>query len=83
MQQVEALSQGRVRLRAGTLYGALERLVREGLVTQDGEQVVAGRLRRFYVLNPAGTQALAEQTAQRRATAQVGVRRLRALGVQT
>ncbi|MGI8537342.1 MAG: PadR family transcriptional regulator [Mycobacteriales bacterium] len=82
MQDVAALSEGRVQLRAGTLYGALERLVRDGLVTQDGEQVVSGRLRRFYVLNPAGTRALAEQTSQRQATVKVAVRRLRALGVQ-
>lgn len=82
MQEVEALSDGLVRLRAGTLYAALERLVREGLVAPDGEQIVSGRLRRFYVLNPDGTRALAEQTVRRRATVQVGVRRLRALGVQ-
>lgn len=82
MQEVAALSEGRVVLRAGTLYGALERLVREGLVTQDGEQVVSGRLRRFYVLSPAGTGVLAEQTAQRKAAVTVAVRRLRALGVQ-
>lgn len=81
MQEIVALSSGRVVLRAGTLYGALDRLLREGLVAQDGEEVVSGRLRRFYVLTPAGLQVLAAQTARRQATAQVAAGRLRALGV--
>ena len=82
VQEVEELSGGRVRLRAGTLYGALERLVGEGLVTPDGEEVVQGRLRRYYVLSSTGTQVLTQQTAQRQATVKVVVRRLRAVGVQ-
>ena len=64
MQEVAALSGGRVRLGAGTLYGALERLAREGLVVQDGEQVVAGRLRRSYRLDPEGTTGLAKEVAE-------------------
>lgn len=82
MQEISALSEGRVVLRAGTLYGALERLLREGVVAHDGEEVVSGRLRRFYILTPAGLQVLAAQTARRQATAQVAVSRLRVLGVQ-
>ena len=82
VQDVLALSGGRVELRAGTLYGALERLVGEGLVHPDGEDVVSGRLRRYYVLTSEGTTALREQTVQRQASVKVAVRRLRALGVQ-
>ena len=82
VQEVAELSDGRVRLRAGTLYGALERLVGEGLVSPDGEQVVQGRLRRCYVLSPEGTRVLTEQTAQRQATVALVVRRLRTAGVQ-
>lgn len=82
MQEISALSEGRVVVRAGTLYGALERLLAGGLVRLDGEEVVSGRLRRFYVLTPAGLQVLAEQTARRQASARAAARRLRVLGVQ-
>jgi DNA-binding PadR family transcriptional regulator len=61
---VEVLSQGRVKLRPGTLYGALDRLVEQGLVVADREEVVDGRLRRYYRLNDAGA-ALLEAEAQR------------------
>ena len=47
---VERMSGGRVRLRAGTLYAALDRVVAEGLVEADRDEVVEGRLRRYYRL---------------------------------
>ena len=59
LRRVEELSDGRVRLRAGTLYAALDRLVGEGLVAVEGEEVVDGRLRRYYVLSEVGHHALA------------------------
>ena len=59
LRRVEELSGGRVRLRAGTLYAALDRLVGEGLVAVEGEEVVEGRLRRYYVLSEIGHHALA------------------------
>jgi Transcriptional regulator PadR-like family len=39
-----------VTLRAGTLYGALERLDADGLIGVDREEVVDRRLRRYYRL---------------------------------
>ena len=45
-QDTEELSEGRVRLTAGTLYGALNRLTDEGLVAESREEVVEGRRRR-------------------------------------
>lgn len=42
------LSDGRVRLRAGTLYAALDRLVGEGSLGVDREEIVGGQLRRYY-----------------------------------
>ncbi|MFI7110127.1 PadR family transcriptional regulator [Nonomuraea sp. NPDC050227] len=44
----------RVRLRAGTLYAALDRLHAEGLVAADREEVVDGRARRYYRLTSDG-----------------------------
>jgi PadR family transcriptional regulator, regulatory protein PadR len=68
-RDVEELSEGRVRLTAGTLYGALNRLTEEGLVAQTREQVVGGRRRRYFRLTSAGQTALTEQAAHLRSTA--------------
>lgn len=62
---VGALTEGAVTLGAGTLYGALDRLVQAGLVEGDGEERVAGRLRRYYRLTGAGVRVLEEETARR------------------
>ncbi len=58
LQSVEELSEGRVRLRAGTLYAALDRLVREGSLVVDREEVVEGRLRRYYRITDNGLEVL-------------------------
>lgn len=58
IQAVADLSGGRVRLRAGTLYAALDRLVGEGSLVVDREEVVDGRLRRYYRITDAGLDAL-------------------------
>lgn len=58
MRSVEELSEGRVRLRAGTLYAALDRLVGEGSLVVDHEEVVDGRLRRYYRITDAGLEIL-------------------------
>jgi PadR family transcriptional regulator PadR len=68
-RDVEELSEGRVKLTAGTLYGALNRLTEEGLVAQTRERTVGGRRRRYYRLTNAGRTALAEQAAHLRTTA--------------
>src|ERR1700752_5077885 len=77
MQGVASLSSGRVTLRPGTLYAALDRLVEEGLVTGGREEVVASRLRRYYALTGAGATALSEESAVLAANAAAARRRLR------
>ena len=49
---VQQISGGRVTLRAGTLYTALDRLRAAGLIGVDREEVAAARLRRYYRLIP-------------------------------
>jgi DNA-binding PadR family transcriptional regulator len=61
MQRVKDLSDARVQLRTGTLYGALERLMVEGLIAADREEVVDGRLRRYYRLTDDGATQLAAE----------------------
>jgi DNA-binding PadR family transcriptional regulator len=62
---VERMSGGEVRLAVGTLYGALDRLAGEAQVEVDHEEVVQGRLRRYYRLTGSGRVALAEELTRR------------------
>jgi DNA-binding PadR family transcriptional regulator len=73
---VKELSDGRVKLGPGTLYGALDRLVDEGLITRDREEVVQGRFRRYYWLTGAGREALESETSRLAALAARARRRL-------
>jgi PadR family transcriptional regulator len=59
-----AVSDGRVRLTAGTLYAALDRLLGQGLITVEGEEVVEGRARRYYRLTASGRRALQAEAAR-------------------
>ncbi len=68
-RDVEQLSRGRLKLTAGTLYGALNRLAKEGLIAQTREQEVGGRHRRYYRLTSLGETVLAEEAARLRSTA--------------
>jgi PadR family transcriptional regulator PadR len=58
IKAVEEMSDGRVRLRAGTLYAALDRLENAGCVTLDREVSEGGPPRRYYRLAPAGVALL-------------------------
>jgi DNA-binding PadR family transcriptional regulator len=62
VQVVADLSAGEVKLRPGTLYGALERLTEQGLIEVDHEEAVEGRLRRYYRLTTEGATALGAET---------------------
>jgi DNA-binding PadR family transcriptional regulator len=73
---VRDISGGQVRLRAGTLYTALDRLRADELIGVDREEVVDGRLRRYYRLTPAGTRQLAAEAARLQAHAAVALKRL-------
>ncbi|MEE6307160.1 helix-turn-helix transcriptional regulator [Plantactinospora veratri] len=75
--EVAALSDGRLALRPGTLYGALDRLSDEGLVEPDREEVVGGRLRRYYRLTDSGTAALTAETERLRRNVEAASQRLR------
>ena len=77
IQNVQALSGGRVRLAAGTLYGALNTLLEKGwidalpeeqdsrkkeyIITQTGREVLAEEWRRLQELVENGTRLLKEE----------------------
>ena len=70
-KRAEELSDGDVRLTAGTLYGALDRMAARGLVQVDREETVDGRLRRYYRLSDQGRQAVAREAERLAAAARV------------
>jgi len=77
IKRAAELSGGRVRITAGTLYGAIDRLIERGLVAPDGEEIVSGRLRRYYRITGEGERVVGEEAARLRAAAEVVVHRLR------
>src|SRR5262252_11139800 len=83
LANVNEISGGRARLRAGTLYTALDRLRADGLVEVDREEVVEGRLRRYYRLTPDGTGRLAAEAARLQANATAALTRLAPSGLVT
>lgn len=76
MTDVGRISEGRVRLRAGTLYAALDRLRAEGLVQTDREEIVDTRLRRYYRITAEGSARLEAEVRRLRANAAAAARRL-------
>jgi DNA-binding PadR family transcriptional regulator len=71
IEALQARSGGAVQLPTGTVYPALHRLERAGLVTSDWS-TVGGRQRRTYALTAAGRRRLAaERTAWQEFTAAV------------
>lgn len=77
MQAVGELSGGRVTVRAGTLYAALDRLTEDGLLVVDREEAVDGRLRRYYRLTDRGAATLSAEVERLRSNATVAAARLR------
>ena len=55
MQKVEELSDGQVRLAAGTLYGAIENLLNKGLITSVPSD---DSRRKVYTISEKGEQVL-------------------------
>ena len=74
--EVATMTDGRVRLRAGTLYGALDRLVTQGLLEPDRDEVDNGRLRRYYRLTDAGAAAVRAEADRMAAAVRLAEERL-------
>ena len=80
-REVEELSDGRIVMGPGTLYGSLQRLVAAGLISEtenpgEGGQH-AGR-RRYYRMTPLGSAALRYESARLMKAASVAQARLEA-----
>ena len=76
IKAIEEMSDGRVRLRAGTLYAALDRLEDQGLVAFHGEGSGGGPARRYYRLTEAGRELLTSEAARMQVNARLAFDRL-------
>ncbi len=77
LRAVEDLSGGRVRMRAGTLYAALDRLERDGYIRFVGTDSDGGPPRRSFALTDSGRELLTAEVDRLRANADVGHAMLR------
>jgi len=69
-QRVQQISGGELEVNQGSLYPALQRLEKEGLITSDWQVTENNRRARYYEITPAGVRALsAELESWRRFTA--------------
>ena len=64
MKEVESLSEGRVLLSTGTLYGAIKRLLDDGLIHRVPDPLTnsTGRKRKAYTLTDHGRRLLNAET---------------------
>lgn len=69
VERIRDRSGGVLDFPSGTVYPALKRLERRGLI--EGEWESSGRAKRVYRLTAAGTKALADERAEWTATASV------------
>ncbi|MFD4764601.1 PadR family transcriptional regulator [Streptomyces sp. NPDC058439] len=79
IKAAEQATSGRLRLAVGTLYGALERMERAGLVAADHEAIVDGRA--YYRLTEDGTEVLGREALRMQQAAAVVIGRSRDAGV--
>lgn len=80
VRSVHTLSDGRMELRVGTLYGVLDRLVADGWAARDREEIHQGRLRRYYRLTDEGIEALAAEVRRLSANVSAASAVLRSIG---
>jgi PadR family transcriptional regulator PadR len=64
VKELEARSQGYFRFKEGTLYPALHRLEKSGLITGKWETLSSGRQRRYYYITEKGKARLATEKLQ-------------------
>jgi DNA-binding PadR family transcriptional regulator len=75
LQQIEADTEGRMRLGPGTLYRTLRDLLEQGLVTEKQDE-----RRRYYRLTARGLRAVEGETERLETLARAGRRKLAARG---
>ena len=64
VKELEARSQGYFKFKEGTLYPALHRLEKSGLITGNWRMLPNGRQRRYYHITEKGLAKLAQEKTQ-------------------
>jgi PadR family transcriptional regulator, regulatory protein PadR len=64
VKELEARSQGYFKFKEGTLYPALHRLEKSGLISSQWEPLPNGRQRRNYTITAKGRAKLAQEKSQ-------------------
>jgi DNA-binding PadR family transcriptional regulator len=82
IQETKKLSSDRVRLGAGTLYTALDRLQAEGLIAESKERIEQGRARKYYRLGKKGRDAIGAEITRRESMARIAKARFKLAGAQ-
>lgn len=80
LHAVATASDGRVALKVPTLYATLERLETDGSIRTDGEEIVSGRARRYFVITEQGTTRLSDEIDALERTARAARTQLTARG---
>ena len=76
--RLEGISRGVFRVNAGSLFPALRRLERDGLITGEWQTTENNRRGRYYSLTPQGRTRLKRETREWEAQAEAIARILRA-----
>ena len=64
IKELDTKSRGYFRFKEGTLYPALHRLEKSGLITSKWELLPSGRQRRYYHITERGSTLLKEKKSQ-------------------
>ena len=78
IKNVEALSSGRIKLGAGTLYGALDKMLKKKWILKHKQAVDSGR-RKVYGLTPLGREVFENEVERLRELVKHGLQALKAL----
>jgi DNA-binding PadR family transcriptional regulator len=71
IKETVRVTDGDVRLAPGTLYGALDRLSDAGLIENDREEVVEGRVRRYVRLTRRGRRLVVAEAERMESAARL------------
>ena len=82
MKDIETLSNGRVRMSTGTLYGALRRLLEDGLIERF-EQDDTSREKQAYRITPEGIRKLRAELERMKQLTRAASSRLRMREVES
>ena len=75
LKDVEQISENRVKMSTGTLYGALHRLLADGLIERIGSEDKS-RDKQFYRLTSGGMEVLASEVARMKSLTRAATARL-------